>query len=128
MTNYTVDTTTIFEYRWDETHKYPLVKVLGYTVNPVVVTNTVNRDAKNGFTNRLSTLSRPPPKGGFCLARRPYPHFFGGRRAKQIVNPVHNFLTEKTRSAQTGKMPKSHKNFCAKRRTVQKPLDKIGIL
>jgi hypothetical protein len=85
MTNYTVDTTTVFEYRWDEPIKYPLVKVLGYTVNPVVVTSTVNRDAKNGFTNRLSTLSRPPPKGGFCLTTRALPLNF---RARVVMNKL----------------------------------------
>ena len=87
MTNYTVDTTAIFEYRWDETPKYPLVRVLGYTVNPVVVTSTVNRDAKDDFTNRLSTLSRPPPKGGFSFgdACSPY-NFPSTRRHEQIMN------------------------------------------
>ena len=87
MTNYTVDTTTIFEYHWDETPKYPLVRVLGYTVNPVVVTATVNRDAKNGFTNRLSTLSRPPPKGGFSFGDACSPSKLPStRRCEQIMN------------------------------------------
>ena len=46
---------------WDEPPKYPLVRVLGYTVNPVVTTNTVNRRSEINFTHRLVTLSRPPP-------------------------------------------------------------------
>jgi hypothetical protein len=82
MTYYTVDVSTL--PFWDETPKYPLVRILGYTVNPVVVTSTVNRDAKDGFTNRLSTLSRPPPKGGFCLATRALLLNFRARVAKTI--------------------------------------------
>ena len=78
MTYYTVDVST-FPF-WDETPKYPLVRVLGYTVNPVVVTSTVNRDAKDGFTNRLSTLSRPPPKGGFSFGDACSPYNFPSTR------------------------------------------------
>lgn len=67
MTNYnhTVDY-TVFVFTIDRP-KYPLVKTIGHTVNPVMVTNTVNRSAKDGFTNRLSILSRPPPNGGLLF-------------------------------------------------------------
>lgn len=95
MTNYTVDTTTIFEYRWDETPKYPLVRVLGYTVNPVVVTSTVNRDAKDGFTNRLSTLSRPPPKGGFSFSDACSPSKLPSTRRKYDRGDPRNFWSVK---------------------------------
>lgn len=128
MTNYIVDTTAIFEYRWDETPKYPLVRVLGYTVNPVVVTSTVNRDANDNFTNRLSTLSRPPPKAVFVWARRSHPQVFGERRASGLSTLIHIFLTEKIRSVHFVKMPKSYKIFCAKRRNAQKGIDFFLIL
>lgn len=127
MTNYTVDT-TVFEYRWDEPIKYPLVRVLGYTVNPVVVTSTVNRDANDDFTNRLSTLSRPPPKAVFYLARRSHPQVFGERRASGLSTLIHIFLTEKIRSVHFVKMPKNYKIFCAKERNTRKTLDKFLIL
>lgn len=85
MTNYIIDP-TVFVFVSDRP-KYPLVRVLGYTVNPVVVTSTVNRDAKNGFTNRLSTLSRPPPKGGFSFGDACSPSKLPiTRRCEQIMN------------------------------------------
>lgn len=76
--NYTVDY-TVFAFIFDRP-KYPLVKTIGHTVNPVVVTNTVNRSAKDGFTNRLSTLSRPPPNGGLLFGDACSPYNFPSTR------------------------------------------------
>lgn len=128
MTNYnhTVDYTA-FVFTIDRP-KYPLVKTIGHTVNPVVIINTINRSAKDDFTNRLSTLSRPPPNGGFPFwARRSYPQVFGERRANELSTFIHNFLTEKTGSIHFDKMPKSLIDFLCKstnRNYFLKSLDK----